>query len=121
MDFVHPGSNPKGVTQSGAQIPLRPTGALTQAGSISGVFFWVSGFSGVFDFHVAKLFGIKDFTTIQALDEFTVFVAGNDSNPGMFAGGKHRSYIERKIAFFAGIVARFSLIAKAYFVESEVQ
>jgi hypothetical protein len=65
-----------------------------------------------------KLFGIKDFATFQALNEFTVFVAGYDSNPGVSAGGRHRSNFKQAIAFFAGIVARFSSIAKAYFVES---
>jgi hypothetical protein len=54
------------------------------------------GVGGVFNFHVAKLFGIKDFTTIQTLDKFRVFVAGYDSNPGVFAGGSHRSFFYRK-------------------------
>jgi len=53
--------------------------------------FYVFCLDGVFDFHIAKLFGIKDFATIQALDEFSVFVAGYDTNPGMFAGDSHRS------------------------------
>jgi len=37
-----------------------------------------------------KLFGIKDFATLQALDKLRVFVSGNDSYPGVFAGGCHR-------------------------------
>lgn len=62
----------------------------------SGVVRDLFGFDGVFDFHVAKFFGIKYFATFQALDEFAFFVAGNDSNPWVFAGGSHRSYIEEK-------------------------
>jgi hypothetical protein len=49
---------------------------------------------GLFDHHVVKLFGIKDFATLQALDELGVFVSGNDSYPGVFAGGCHRDWIQ---------------------------
>jgi hypothetical protein len=69
----------------------------------SGVVFKVFGISGVFDLHVTKLFGVKDFATFQALNEFTVFVAGNDSNPGVSADGRHRSYIKRELAFDGGL------------------
>ena len=68
------------------------------SGSCGGLSFVFHVFclDGVFDFHIAKLFGIKDFATIQALDKFSVFVAGYDTNPGMFAGGSHRSLFEWK-------------------------
>jgi hypothetical protein len=47
--------------------------------------------SGFFNLHIAKLFGIEDFATLQALDKLGVFVPGNDPDSGMFAGGCHRS------------------------------
>jgi hypothetical protein len=50
----------------------------------------VFGFSVLFKLHVSKFFGVKDFATLQALDKLGVFVPGNDSNPGVFAGGSHR-------------------------------
>ncbi|MFZ0306440.1 MAG: hypothetical protein WAL75_27385 [Terracidiphilus sp.] len=73
----------------GTLIPAFGKNALRVVGDVFSL-------DGVFDFHVAKLFGIKNFATIQALDEFTVFVAGYDTNPGVFAGGSHRSIFERK-------------------------
>ncbi len=39
------------------------------------------GLDGVFDFHVTKLFGIKDFATIQALDEFSCLRRGKRFEP----------------------------------------
>jgi hypothetical protein len=48
-------------------------------------------FDGFFDFHVVKLFGIKDFATFQTLDKLRVFVSGNNSYSRVFAGGGHRS------------------------------
>jgi len=36
-----------------------------------------------------KLFRIKYIAAFKALDKFCVFVAGNDANPGVFAGGNH--------------------------------
>ena len=45
---------------------------------------------GFFNFHIVKLFRIKDFTTFQALDVLRVFVSGNDSYPGVFTDGWHR-------------------------------
>lgn len=53
---------------------------------------FLGGFGGFFDRHIMELFGIKDFATFQALDEFTVFVSGDDSYPGVFAGGRHGLY-----------------------------
>ena len=53
---------------------------------------FLGGFGGFFDRHIMELFGIKDFATFQALDEFTVFVPGDDSYPGVFAGGRHGLY-----------------------------
>ncbi len=41
-----------------------------------------SVFGGFFNLHIAKLFGVKDLATIQALDKFRVFVPGNDSYLG---------------------------------------
>ena len=42
------------------------------------------------DCHVVKFFRIEDIATFQALNIFGVFVAGNNSNPWVFAGGNHR-------------------------------
>ena len=56
-----------------------------------GVVAYVFGFSGVFDLHVPKFFGVKYFTTIKTLHEFRVFVAGDDAYLRVFAGGSHLS------------------------------
>src|SRR5580693_8104384 len=45
----------------------------------------------LFNLHIAKLFGIEDFATLQALDKLGVFVPRNYPDSGMFAGGCHRS------------------------------
>jgi hypothetical protein len=62
---------------------------------------------GLFNGHVIKLFGIKDFTTLQALDKLRVFVSGNDSYPGVFAGGRHRIGFSSIKMLFPPIVAAF--------------
>ncbi len=58
----------------------RPTAPPQSEGASSaavlGVVGNVLGFSGVFDLHVAELFGVKDLATLQALDIFGVFSAG---------------------------------------------
>ncbi len=41
------------------------------------------------DFHVVKLFGVKDFATLQAFDKLSVLMPGDDSYPGVFAGCCH--------------------------------
>jgi hypothetical protein len=46
--------------------------------------------AGVFNHHVAKFFRIEDFAALQALDKLSVFESGDDSNLGMFTGGRHR-------------------------------
>jgi len=56
-----------------------------------GIVLEILGTSRFFDLHIAKLFGIEDFATLQALDKLGVFVPGNDPDSGMFAGGCHRS------------------------------
>jgi hypothetical protein len=48
-------------------------------------------FGGFFDFHITKLFGIKDFATFQTLDELRVFVPGHNAYSWVFADGCHRS------------------------------
>jgi hypothetical protein len=58
---------------------------------VSDIVRGVLRFGGFFDFHVAKLLGIKDFATIQTLDEFRVFVPGHNTYSRVFAGGGHRS------------------------------
>jgi hypothetical protein len=47
--------------------------------------------SRVFNLHIAKLFGIEDLATFQALDILGVVVPGNDPDLGVSAGGCHRS------------------------------
>ena len=47
--------------------------------------------SRVFNLHIAKLFGIEDLATFQALDVLGVVVPGNDPDLGVSAGGCHRS------------------------------
>jgi hypothetical protein len=53
----------------------------------------VFGFGGVFNFHVPEFFRVKDLTTFQALDEFCVFVPGDDFYFGMSAGSSHLPYL----------------------------
>jgi len=55
----------------------------------SGVRFGLFGFDGFFDFHVVKLFGIKDFATFQAFNKFYVVVPGDDADSRVFADGRH--------------------------------
>src|ERR1700677_622838 len=62
---------------------------------------------GLFNRHVVKLFGVKDFATLQALDKLRVFVSGNDSYPGVFAGGCHRIGFSSIMMLFPPIVAAF--------------
>ena len=65
-----------------------------------------------FNLHVAKLFGVKDFATLQALDILGVFVPGDDSYPGVFAGGCHRFVLSVGMrCSFRQIVAVFSAIS----------
>ena len=40
--------------------------------------------------HIVKFFGIEDIPAFQAFNVFGVFVAGNNANPRVFAGGNHR-------------------------------
>jgi hypothetical protein len=70
-------------------------------------FLW---FGGLFNLHVAELFGVKDLATFQALDKFGVFVPGNDSYPGVFADGGHHLEIGWIKYSFRQIVAVFSTI-----------
>lgn len=44
---------------------------------------------GFFDSHILKFFGIKNFTTLKAFDKLGVFMPGDNTYPGMFAGGRH--------------------------------
>ena len=52
----------------------------------------VLGFSSLFNLHVTKLFGVKDLATFLAFDKLCVFMPGDDSDPGVFAGGCHLSW-----------------------------
>lgn len=45
--------------------------------------------NGLFNLHVAKFFRIKDFTTLQAFDEFSVVMPGNDTHARVFADYCH--------------------------------
>lgn len=47
-------------------------------------------FGGFLDRHVMKFFGIKHIAAFKALNKLGVFMAGNNSNPGVFAGADHR-------------------------------
>ena len=52
------------------------------------IFFFLLG--RFLDRHIVKFFGIKYIPALKALDELGVFVSGDNSNPGVFAGGNHR-------------------------------
>jgi hypothetical protein len=41
------------------------------------------------DCDIGELGGVKDFAAVLALDEFGVFVSGDDLYDGMFANGGH--------------------------------
>jgi hypothetical protein len=45
--------------------------------------------------HVVEFFGIEDVATFQAFNILGVLVAGNNSNPWVFAGGNHRFDLAR--------------------------
>jgi hypothetical protein len=86
-----------------------PSGAKCRS-CASGVFqagFWFGGF---FNLHIAKLFGVKDLATIQALDIFGVFVPGDDAYPRVFADGCHRSWYRWKKYSSRQIVSAFPSI-----------
>ncbi|WP_420238455.1 hypothetical protein ACOBR2_02300 [Telmatobacter bradus] len=70
------------------------SGANGSAARSSGFFVVLPGFCRVFNFHIAKFFGIKDFATLQAFDKLTVSVPGNDSNLRVSAGVGHRDRFE---------------------------
>jgi len=67
----------------------------------SGLFFVGFGLRRVLNFHVAKLFGVKNFATFQALDEFGVLVAGDDAYFGMSADCGHHVLSQRSSAVCA--------------------
>jgi hypothetical protein len=74
-------------------------------------------FGRFFNLHVVKLFGVKDFATLQALDIFGVLVPGDDSYPGMFAGGCHRFIVGLIFqVLFPQIVAAFAAFSSVIFV-----
>jgi hypothetical protein len=93
MDGVSPGGRPGGVHK--LQQPVtEPSPGQPPPRWIASVFFChVLWFSGFFNLHVAEFLGVKDLATLQALDKLCVFVPGNDSYPGMLAGGCHRLWI----------------------------
>ena len=47
------------------------------------------GDRALFNFHVAKLFRVKYFATLQAFDKLAVFVPGDDTYLRVFAEGWH--------------------------------
>jgi hypothetical protein len=57
----------------------------------SGVFQAGFCFGGLFNLHIAKLFGVKDLATILALDKFAVIEPGNYAYPWVLTNGCHRS------------------------------
>jgi hypothetical protein len=81
---------------------------------VSGLARGVFGFGGLFDFHVVKLFGIKDFATFQALDELRVFVPGNNSYPGVFASGGHRSRLVDELLYLPDCIGPFNNLKQAF-------
>jgi hypothetical protein len=58
----------------------------------SGIFQAGFCIDGLFELHISKLFGVKDFATFHALNKLGVFVPGNYAYPGMFADGCHLSF-----------------------------
>ena len=66
----------------------------------------------LFDRHVVKFLGVKDFAAFQALNKLCVFVSGDDSYPGVFANGRHRFAIRKSWMLFPPIVAVFFAISR---------
>jgi len=57
----------------------------------SGICFCFFRLDGFLNLHIAKLFGVKDFATFQALDIFSIFVPGDNTHSWVFADGGHFS------------------------------
>lgn len=57
--------------------------------SALGFRFRLLGGHSLFNFHVVKLFRVKDFAAFQALDKFDIIMPGNDADAGVFANGGH--------------------------------
>ena len=92
----------------GAQTP---NGSGTNKADSQGSLRVVGGvlrFDVFFNLHIAKLFGVKDFATLQALDILGVIVPGDDSYPGVFTNGCHLSQIGWNCYSFRKIVAGFA-------------
>src|ERR1019366_875983 len=57
----------------------------------SGIGFCFFSLDGFLNLHIAKLFGVKDFATFQALNIFSIFVPGHNTHSWVFADGGHFS------------------------------
>ncbi|HWG21017.1 MAG TPA: hypothetical protein VG225_10860 [Terracidiphilus sp.] len=73
----------------------------------SGVAFRLFGLDGLFNLHIAKFFGIKDFATLQAFNELDVVMPGDDAHSRVFADGGHgSSFVLDSSGFPKGCVFR---------------
>jgi hypothetical protein len=59
---------------------------------LSEVVYGFLGIDGVFKLHIPKLFGVKNFATLQTLDKLGVFVPGDNAYLGVFTDGGHLSF-----------------------------
>jgi hypothetical protein len=55
----------------------------------SGVAIALVGLDRLLNFHVTKLFRIKDFSTLQAFDKLDVVVPGDNAHSRVFTDGRH--------------------------------
>ena len=72
-----------------AAVPWSRRGSLATAAGRFRDFFFEGCRCALFAFHVFVFDRVEDLTAGLALDEFSILVAGNDADNGMFAGGSH--------------------------------
>ena len=107
-----------GSRHADSAVPFPATITLNDFLYFAGLFV-VQGFlrfSGFFNLHIAKLLGVKDLATLQALDIFGVFVPGNDTYLGVLADCCHRFGFVKVNYSFRKIVAVFSTIWNGFLV-----
>jgi len=94
-------SRRQGAPLPGLNVSPAPAPVLDLVADLcSGAVFRTLSYCGVFDLHIAKFFGIENFATLEALDEFFVFVPGNYAYSGVFTGACHRYYFSDETILF---------------------
>jgi hypothetical protein len=70
-----------------------------------------------FNLHIAEFVGVKDLAAFQAFDILHVFLAGDDTDSGVFAGDRHLGFLTvlrrrplRQIVSSLGPLSKWDLI-----------